>query len=102
MHVCGGGGWGCSHTIADFLIQTCLTLKKFSGAHFKSVLMVHYMSCFQLSDGLLFALVHLSASISPPAHLPLAPPLPGENAQLVENIIYSCLSPNPGACAAGK
>lgn len=96
---------GCiclSHTVTALLAQTCFALKKISVAHFKSAPMVRCMSCFQLSDGLLFALVHLSASISPPARLPLTPLLPGENAQLMEKIIYSCLSPNPRACAAGK
>lgn len=63
--------------------------------------MLRYMSCVQLSDGLLFALVHLSASVSPPARLPLTPPPPGENAQLMENRIYSCLSPKPRACGGG-
>lgn len=93
-------GFFLSHTITA--VQACFALKKISVARFKSVPMVRYMSCFQLSDGLLFALVHLSASISPPARLPLAPLLPGENAQLMENIIYSCLSPNPRVCAMGK
>lgn len=95
-------GCFCLNTITALLVQACFALKKISVSRFKSVPMLRYMSCFQLSDGPLFALVHLSASISPPARLPLAPLLPGENAQLMENIIYSCLSPNPRACAAGK
>lgn len=41
---------------------TCFALKEISVANFKAAPMLRYMSRFQLSDGLLFALVHLSAS----------------------------------------
>ena len=61
--------------------------------------MVSHMSCFQLSDEFLFAGLHLSSSISPPLCLfsrfsVCLRRFPGDEARLVEQIIYSCLSPN--------
>lgn len=61
--------------------------------------MVSHMSCFQLSDEFLFAGLHLSCSISPPLRLfprfsSCLRRFPGDEARLVEQIIYSCLSPD--------
>lgn len=95
--------------LSAYTLTNCLSLcmalhvlhkkkKKISIVDFKFVLIVSHMSCFQLSDEFLFAQLHLSSSISPPLRLSLTFPSASTSlwrkAQLVELIIYSCLSPN--------